>query len=117
MLHDARTVFLTVTGSAAAVFGDQNFFSSTPQPDTNPVHVKVTDTGIANSGQDSAKIRIGGKKGGFDQRRVANGVADLLTLIAILATFKRYCDELGGPFTVANNRLCQFDGNSDYRFA
>jgi hypothetical protein len=87
------------------------------QPDADAIHVEVFDVGVADRGQDAAKVGIGSEESGLDQRRMGDGVADALALRTVAATFDGDGDELAGPFAVANDRLRQFPGDGDHRLS
>ena len=81
-MHDARAVFFAVRISAAAVFGDEDFFALAAEPDADVVDVELVNFGVANCCEDAAEIGVGGEEGGFDERRMADGVADALAFLS-----------------------------------
>ena len=94
------------------MLGNQNFFAGAGQPDTNAIDIEFGNVGVADRRENAAEIGVGGEKSSLDERRMADGVADALALVAIPAAFDGDGDELGRAFAVADDGLREFEGNA-----
>ena len=106
--HHCLPLFFGVACGAAAVFGNQYVV----QIHFEDVGVQIGDAGVADGGEQSAEVGVGGEEGGFNEGRVGDGVGDLAGFVAGFGVFDADGDEFGRTFAVADDGLGEFEGEA-----
>ena len=106
--HHCLSLFFGVACGAAAVFGNQYVV----QIHFEDVGVQIGDAGVADGGEQSAEVGVGGEEGGFNEGRVGDGVGDLAGFVAGFGVFDADGDEFGRAFAVADDGLGKFEGEA-----
>ena len=106
--HHCLSLFFGVACGAAAVFGNQYVV----EIHFEDVGVQIGNACVTDGGEQSAEVGVGGEEGGFDQRRVGDGVGDLAGFIAGFGVFDADGDEFGRAFAVADDGLGELEGEA-----
>lgn len=104
LLHDPGALLFGVAVGTAALAGNADII----QVDVNQLHIQILDPGIADGREDTPPVRVRGKQGGLDQRRMGDCVGHIQALVAVATAVDLNGDELGRAFTVAHDELGQF---------
>src|SRR3989338_2596637 len=70
LLHHTLSILLAVTGGTPAMFGDQTLIEIQPESG----NIQIVAAGIADRGEDTSEVGVGGEECGFDQWRAGDGI-------------------------------------------